>query len=97
MEQRVLVLVLTLHYRAPWCNSLKDKRAVVRAVQSVLKNRFNVAVAESGHQDSWTLFDITLAGLAFSRAQADSMTESLLRAAQSATEAELYQHQVELL
>ena len=97
MEQRVLVLVLTLHYRAPWCNSLKDKRAVVRAVQSALKNRFNVSVVESGHQDSGALFDITLAGLAFSRAQADSMLENLLKAAESATDAELYQHQVEFL
>ena len=91
------VLVVTLSYRAPWCKSLKDKRSVVRGALSALKNRFNVAAAESGHQDSWELFDLTVAGLAFSRAQADSMAENILRAAAGAAEAELYGQEVEVL
>lgn len=97
MEQRMWVLVMTLNYRAPWCRSLKDKRGVVRGAISALKNRFNVAVAESGHQDSWELFDLTVAGLAFSRAQADSMAESIIQAAYGATEAELYGQQTEVV
>ncbi len=91
----MLVLVMTLRFRAPWCQSLKDKRGVVRRVLSALKNKFNVSVAESGHQDSWHLFDISVAALAFSQAQADSMAAHMLEAAERATEAELYWHSVE--
>ena len=34
-------------------HSLKDKRHVVKGLKDRLKSRFNVAVAEIGHQDLW--------------------------------------------
>lgn len=33
--------------------SLKEKRGVVRSISQRLRNRFNVAVAEVGGQDTW--------------------------------------------
>ncbi len=97
MEQPMLVVLMTLRFRASWCRSLKDKRAAVRAVTSALKNRHNVSVAESGQQESWTLFDVTVASLAFHQAQADSLQEAILRTAQDATEAELYSQVAEVI
>ena len=35
--------------------SLKAKRGVVRAISQRVRNRFNVAVAEVGGQDTWQL------------------------------------------
>jgi uncharacterized protein YlxP (DUF503 family) len=37
--------------RLPECTSLKDKRSVVRTLQSVLHQKFRCAVAEVEHQD----------------------------------------------
>jgi uncharacterized protein YlxP (DUF503 family) len=37
--------------RLPGCTSLKDKRSVVRALQSMLHQKFRCAVAEVDHQD----------------------------------------------
>jgi hypothetical protein len=37
--------------RLPGCTSLKDKRSVVRALQSMLYQKFRCAVAEVEHQD----------------------------------------------
>ena len=96
-ETRVSALLITMSFRAPWCRSLKDKRSEVKRVISRLRAAFNVSVVEAGHQDSHTLFDITVAALAFGQAQADSIRESILRLAQSVTEAELFEEEAELL
>lgn len=86
----MIIVYLTLRYRAPWCRSLKDKRSQVRGIQAALKNKFNVSVAECGAQNSRTLFDIAVAALAADSAQADSIRESIQRFAEDAAEAELY-------
>ncbi|NLD35097.1 MAG: DUF503 domain-containing protein [Clostridiales bacterium] len=96
-ETRVSALIITMSFRAPWCRSLKDKRSEVKRILSRLRAAFNLSAVESGHQDSHTLFDITIAALAFGQAQADSIQESVLRLAQSVTEAELYGVESELL
>lgn len=86
----MIIVYLTLCFRAPWCRSLKDKRSEVRGIQAALKNKFNVSVAESGNQNSHTLFNITVAALASNNAQADNIQESILSFAREAPEAELY-------
>ena len=35
------------------CQSLKDKRRIVKSLKDRLHNRFNVSAAEVDHQDSW--------------------------------------------
>jgi|YNPNPStandDraft_1061719.scaffolds.fasta_scaffold13695_5 uncharacterized protein YlxP (DUF503 family) len=35
------------------CQSLKEKRQVLQSLLERLRNRFNVSVAEIGHQDLW--------------------------------------------
>jgi uncharacterized protein YlxP (DUF503 family) len=35
------------------CQSLKDKRRVIKSLKDRLHARFNVSVAEVDHQDSW--------------------------------------------
>jgi len=35
------------------CQSLKEKRSVVRSLRERLRNRFHLSVAETGHNDLW--------------------------------------------
>lgn len=35
------------------CQSLKDKRRIVKSLKDRLHHRFNVSAAEVDHQDSW--------------------------------------------
>jgi uncharacterized protein len=37
----------------PESTSLKDKRGVLRSITSVVTRKFNVSIAEVGHQDLW--------------------------------------------
>ena len=57
--------VLTLDLRLEDSHSLKDKRHVVQSLKDRLRHKFNVAVAEIDHQDTWqraTLAAVTVSG-----------------------------------
>lgn len=90
MENKPMVLLMRLCFRAPWCRSLKDRRSEVSRLISRLRHRFNVSAVESGPQDIHTLFEISVAALAFGAGQADSIRESLLSFVEDQSEAELY-------
>jgi uncharacterized protein YlxP (DUF503 family) len=55
--------VVELHVHGS--HSLKQKRGVVRSITQRLRNRFNVAVAEIGGQDTWqrAVLGITTTGI----------------------------------
>lgn len=45
--------VLTLEIHVESSHSLKEKRHVIKSLKDRLRDRFNVAVAEIDHLDSW--------------------------------------------
>ncbi len=55
---------LVLDFVAPFCNSLKDKRMIVRSLRDKLTKRFNVAFAEVGEQDKYQRLLIALVTIA---------------------------------
>ncbi len=59
--------------------SLKEKRSVVKSLKDRLHDRFNVSVAETGHQDVWQRAELTACLVAGERRHADSVLESLDR------------------
>ena len=91
MENQPRVLLLRLCFRAPWCRSLKDRRSEVSSLVSRLRHQFNMSAVESGPQEIHTLFEISVAALAFGAGQTDSIRESLLSFAEEQSEAELVQ------
>ncbi len=50
--------IVELHLHG--CQSLKQKRGIVRSIVHRVRNRFNVAVAEVGGQDKWQLCQLGL-------------------------------------
>jgi uncharacterized protein YlxP (DUF503 family) len=58
------------------CQSLKEKRSVVRSLKQRLRNRFNLSVAETGANDLWQRAEITACVVTTDRRQADSILES---------------------
>lgn len=41
--------------------SLKEKRFVLRSIKDRIANGFNVAIAETGHQDKWQRTELAVA------------------------------------
>ncbi|HYH27800.1 MAG TPA: DUF503 domain-containing protein [Actinomycetota bacterium] len=60
----MLVALSTLDLRIPGCGSLKEKRHVMRSLTAGLRQKFNVAVAEVGHQDLWQRAEIGVSAVA---------------------------------
>lgn len=67
------VALCRLTLRLPENNSLKGKRSVVKSIQQRLHNRFNVSVAEVGHNDAWQLAGIEIVAVSNSGAHASEV------------------------
>lgn len=91
----MILLLVTFRLHAPWCRSLKDKRALVRPLLHQLRTRFNLACAEAGLQDVHTQAELAVVQLAFSAAQAESMQQTLYDFVSGTCQAELTDWQVE--
>lgn len=60
-------------------SSLKEKRAVLQRTMSRLKQKFNVSVAEIGHQDVWQRTRIAVATVASSQLATEREIENTLK------------------
>lgn len=79
--------IVTLY--APWVNSLKEKRMVVKSIIDKTRGRLNVSIAEVGEQDIHRTIVLGLACVAGTAALADSMIESILLFIENNTDAEI--------
>jgi len=80
-----VVAVAVWELMLPGSRSLKDKRMVVRSLKERIRNRFNVSVAETGHQDRWGRAELTVALVASDRGAADSILDGLDRLVEAET------------
>ena len=60
----MMVALARFDLRIPGCGSLKEKRHVVKTLTNAIRSKFNVAVAEVGHQDLWQRTAIGVAAVA---------------------------------
>jgi uncharacterized protein len=58
------------------CQSLKEKRRVVKSLKDRLHDRFNVSVAETAYQEKWQRAELTACVVAGERRQAESVLQS---------------------
>ncbi len=63
----MIVGALKVDIKIPGANSLKEKRHVLRSLKDNIRNKFNVAVSEVGHQDIWQRAAIGIAGVSSDR------------------------------
>ena len=59
----------------PGCESLKEKRSVIRSLRDRLRTKFNVSVAETGLQDVHARAEITIALVTSDGRMAESVLE----------------------
>jgi hypothetical protein len=55
------------------CQSLKDKRAVLKSLKDRLHQKLNVSVAETAHQDLWQRAELTASVVSTDRRHAESV------------------------
>jgi uncharacterized protein YlxP (DUF503 family) len=69
--------VLTLHIHVEHSHSLKEKRHVLKSLKDRLRERFNVAVAEIDHLDSWQSAVIAAVTVSNDRVRAEQILSAV--------------------
>lgn len=88
-------LRITLH--VPESGSLKEKRMVVRSLVSRVRQRFDVAIAEVGDQDTWQSVVVGIACVSGDSRHADEICQKVLRYVEEEAEAEVTRSEFELV
>lgn len=91
----MVVLRLEVHLRLHEAASLKEKRLVLRSVRDRLRNRFNVAVAETGAQDEHRQIELGIVSVGSDRRVVDSELSAITRFLDSDVRFEMIERHVE--
>jgi uncharacterized protein YlxP (DUF503 family) len=79
----VVVGVIAWELHIDGCNSLKEKRAVLRSLKDRLRGRHNVSIAETNHQDTWQRAELSAAVVSSDRRRAHEMLSRINSAVES--------------
>ena len=93
----MVIGLLTLELHFPGARSLKDKRQALRSLDTKIKNRFNVSVAEVEHQDLWQRSILAVVGVNTDHGHLESTLQHVASEAGNARDILLVNSQVELL
>ncbi len=89
--------LLTLEIYIPDSRSLKDKRQVLRSLKDRLRVRFNVAVAELDHQESWQRAQVGIVSLSNDAAHLEQSLRAVLNEAEGILGRDLAGHELEMM
>jgi uncharacterized protein YlxP (DUF503 family) len=93
----MVIGLLTLDLHIPGAHSLKDKRHALRGIETRLRERFNVAVAEVEHQDLWQRARLAVVSVNTDTAHLDSTLQAAAAEAQNARLVEVLDVHTEIL
>ena len=83
------ILTIEVKLYAPWIQSLKEKRMVIKSLVAKLINKFHVSVAEIDAQDVHKTIVIGIAVIVDSQKRADQMEECIVNFIEDSTEAQI--------
>lgn len=93
----MLLGLCRLHLRIPEAHSLKEKRAVLQSAITRLRARYNVSVAEVGHQDSHQEAELALAMVISAGGFVEGPLEAAVRYVEDNFPVELIDYAIERL
>jgi len=89
------ILKVALHI--PESSSLKDKRRVLLSLRDLLKNRFNISLAEVDEQDKWQKAILAIVSVGTERVMVDKDLAKIVDFIREFNRAELLDYEVELI
>jgi uncharacterized protein YlxP (DUF503 family) len=93
----MVIGLLTLELHFPGARSLKDKRQVLRGLQSRIRKQHNVSVAEVEHQDLWQRARLAVVAVNTDQVHLERTLSAVAGEAAATRNAELVDQQVEVL
>ncbi len=86
-------IVLRLH----GCNSLKEKRAIVKAMVNRIMNRFNISIAETAYNENLLKAEIGFSITGNNRRTVNSTMDKVFNMAESMGLAQIIDSEMEIL
>ena len=77
--------------------SLKDKRRVLKSIKTKIQNRYNLSVAEVGHQNSWQFAKLAFAAVGSQRNLVERELRRGSRLLESSSDIEILDDQVTIV
>jgi len=93
----MVIGLLTLDLHFPGARSLKDKRQALRSLETRLRNKFNVSVAEVEHQDLWQRARLAIVTVNTDHGHLESTLSAVAGEAATARDVLLVDQQMEIL
>ena len=93
----MVIGLLTLDLHFPGARSLKDKRQALRSLETRVRNRFNVSIAEVEHQDLWQRSRLAVVSVNTDHVHLESTLASVLGEAESARDVMVVGSDTEIL
>lgn len=93
----MLIAILTVEYHLHGNDSLKGKRRVAMSLKQKVRNTFNVAVAESGTQDSLTCLRLMVVSLSNSERHLRSRMDKCLAMMEAVCDEEMVDSSLEII
>jgi len=89
--------LLTLEIHIPDAHSLKDKRQVLRSLKDRLRHRYNVAVAELDHQETWQDSVIGVVTLSGNAGHVEQLLRAIFAESERLLGRDLVSHEMEVI
>ena len=93
----MVIGLLTLDLHFPGARSLKDKRQALRSLETKVRNRHNVAIAEVEHQDLWQRARLAVVSVNTDHGHLESTLAAVAGEAATARDVLLVDQQLEIL
>jgi uncharacterized protein len=93
----MVIGLLTLDLHFPGARSLKDKRQALRSLETRIRNRFNVSLAEVEHQDLWQRARLAVVSVNTDHVHLETTLQKVAGEAGSARDIELLDSHLETL
>lgn len=85
----MFVSILKITIFIPGSQGLKDKRRVLKHLKDILRNKFNISIAEVGDMDLWQKATVGIAIVGNDTAFTDSVVDSITQFIRSENKCEI--------
>ncbi|MCH7943259.1 MAG: DUF503 domain-containing protein [Proteobacteria bacterium] len=89
--------LLQIEFTIPGSRSLKEKRRGMESLKTLLRNRFNCSVAETGYKDKWARSKLTICVVSDESAHVSSQLDTIVRFASNHHAVQMIDYHIEML
>jgi uncharacterized protein YlxP (DUF503 family) len=90
----MLVGILVVDLYLPNCNSLKEKRSILKRLKDRVRNNFNVSISEIDDQDVWRRAQLGIACISNNGKDANQLLNKVVNFIESEAIAEILDYKI---